>query len=61
MLEKWEFSVEIYKGAFQYMEENPGSEPADAAHWFLANNAVWESWVTPDAAAAVKEALAAGS
>ena len=61
MLEKWEFSVDTYKGAFQYLEDNPGSEPADAARWFLNNNKIWENWVTPDAAAAVNTALADGS
>ncbi len=58
MLQNWEFSIDIYKSIFQYMDANEGSEPSDAALWFLNNNKIWESWVTPEAAAAVNAALA---
>jgi glycine betaine/proline transport system substrate-binding protein len=58
MLQNWEFTITIYKGIFQWMDANPGSEPSEAAIWFLNNNNVWEDWVTTDAAAAVKAALA---
>ena len=60
MLGKWEFSVDLYKSTFTYLAENPGSEPANAALWFL-NNKVWESWVTVGTAAAVNAAHADGS
>ena len=59
MLQNWEFSIDIYKSIFQWMDANPGSEASEAAQWFLNNNKVWESWVTPEAAAAVNAALAA--
>ena len=58
MLQNWEFSIDIYKSIFQYMDANEGSEASDAALWFLNNNKIWESWVTPGAAAAVNAALA---
>ena len=58
MLQKWEFTIDIYKGIFQWMDANPGSEPSEAAIWFLNNNDAWEDWVTTDAAAGVKAALA---
>ena len=58
MLQNWEFSIDIYKSIFQYMDANEGSEASDAALWFLNNNKIWESWVTPEAAAAVNAALA---
>ncbi len=58
MLQNWEFTINIYKGIFQWMDANPGSEPSEAAIWFLNNNNVWEDWVTTDAVAAVKAALA---
>lgn len=61
MLQNWEFTIDIYKSIFQWMDANPGSEASEAAVWFLNNNKVWESWVTPEAAAAVNAALAAES
>ena len=57
MLQNWEFSIDIYKSIFQWMDANPGSEASEAAVWFLNNNKVWESWVTPEAAAKVNAAL----
>ncbi len=61
MLSKWEFTIDSYKGVFQWMDANPGSEAAEAAAWFLNNNKVWENWVTPEAATAINAALAAES
>ena len=58
MLQNWEFSIDIYKSIFQYMDANEDVEPSDAAVWFLNNNKIWERWVTPEAAAAVNAALA---
>ena len=57
MLQNWEFSIDIYKSIFQWMDANPGSEASEAAEWFLNNNKVWESWVTPEAADKVNAAL----
>lgn len=59
MLQNWEFTIDIYKSIFQWMDANPGSEASEAAQWFLNNNKVWEGWVTPEAAAAVNAALTA--
>ncbi len=56
-LQNWEFSIDLYKSIFQWMDANPGSEASEAALWFLKNNKVWESWVTPEAAAKVNAAL----
>ena len=56
-LQNWEFSIDIYKSIFQWTDANPGSEASEAAVWFLNNNKVWESWVTPEAAAKVNAAL----
>ena len=56
-LQNWEFSIDIYKSIFQWTDANPGSEASEAAEWFLNNNKVWESWVTPEAAAKVNAAL----
>ena len=61
MLQNWEFTVPLYKSIFQWIDANPGSEASDAARWFLNNNKVWESWVTPEAAERVNAALAAES
>ena len=61
MLSKWEFTVDIYKSIFQWMEANPGSEASEAALWFLNNNPIWHNWVTPEAATAINAALAAES
>ena len=57
MLEKWEFSVPVYKNIFLWIDSNPGSEASDAAVWFLNNNKIWESWVTPEAADKINAAL----
>ncbi len=58
MLQNWEFTIDIYKSIFQWMDANDGAEASEAAIWFLNNNKVWETWVTPEAAAAVNAALA---
>ena len=58
MLQEWDFTIDTYKGIFQWMDANPGSDASDAALWFLKNNNVWETWVTPEAAVAVNIALA---
>ena len=41
MLQKWEFSIDLYKSIFQYMDANEDVEPSDAAEWFLNNNKIW--------------------
>ena len=56
-LQEWEFSIDVYKEIFQWMDANPGSEPSEAAVWFLNNNKIWEDWVPSDIADKVNEAL----
>ena len=58
MLQNWTIDVPTYSSIFAWMNANEGSEPVDGAIWFLNNNKMWESWVTPEAAAAVNAALA---
>ena len=61
MLRKWDFNVEEYKAAFQWQVQNPNSDNAATALWWLRDNeAVWTTWVTADAAEGVKAALADG-
>ena len=57
MLQNWSFDVPTYRTIFSWMNANPGSEASDAARWFLNNNTVWQSWVTPEAAARINAAL----
>ncbi len=56
-LQQWEFSIDVYKEIFQWMDANPGSEASEAALWFLNNNKIWEDWVPSDIADKVNEAL----
>ena len=57
-LQNWEFSIDVYKTIFQWMDANPGSEASEAALWFLTNNKIWEDWVPSDIADKVNAALA---
>ena len=60
-LQEWEFTIDIYKGIFQWIDANADSTPAEAAtQWLQTNEDIWTPWVTPEAAAKVKAALAAG-
>ena len=56
-LQNWEFSIDVYKEIFQWMDANPGSEASEAAEWFLNNNKIWEAWVPSDSADKVNESL----
>ena len=60
-LQDWEFTIDIYKGIFQWMDANADSTPAEAAtEWLKTQEDIWSAWVSPEAAAKVKAALAAG-
>ena len=60
-LQQWEFTIDIYKGIFQWMDGREGVLPKDAAlEWLKAKPDIWNSWVTPEAAASVQAALDAG-
>ena len=60
-LQEWEFTIDIYKGIFQWMDANEGSLPKEAAlEWLNSNPDIWGAWVSADAAAGVQAALDAG-
>ena len=60
-LQEWEFTIDVYKGIFQWIDANEGSTPEDAAlHWLEHEGGIWSEWVTEEAAAAVEAALSAG-
>jgi glycine betaine/proline transport system substrate-binding protein len=60
-LQNWEFTIDVYKGIFQWKDANPDSTNAEAAlEWLNNKSDVWSTWVTADAAASVQEALDAG-
>ena len=59
-LQNWEFTIDIYKGIFQWQDTNEGSNEEAAQFWLKENESIWGAWVTPEAAVAVKAALAAG-
>ena len=60
-LQEWEFTIDIYKGIFQWIDANEGSLPKEAAmEWLNTSEDVWTEWVTDQAAARVQAALDAG-
>ena len=60
-LQEWEFTIDIYKGIFQWMDANEGSTPSEAAvEWLNTKSDLWSSWVPSDVAERVNAALAAG-
>ena len=60
-LRNWDYNIEVYKEAARWGNENPDASTEDTARWWLNSKAdIWEPWVTPEAAAGVKAALAAG-
>ena len=60
-LRNWDFNIEVYKEAARWAEENDVNDPKVTALWWLNDKGdIWESWVTAEAAAKVKAALAAG-
>lgn len=60
-LRNWDFNIEVYKEAAKWATDNPDASNEDTALWWLNSKGdIWESWVTAEAAAKVKAALAAG-
>lgn len=60
-LRNWDFNIEVYKEAAKWATDNPDASNEDTALWWLNSKGdIWESWVTSEAAAKVKAALAAG-
>ena len=62
MLRNWDFNVEnIYKAVVLWQSANPDANTEDAAIWWLDNNsAIWDGWVTDEAAVSIQAALDAG-
>ena len=60
MLRKWDFNIEVYKEVAAWSSANPDAATNDAALWWLNSNVdLWSGWVTSEAAAAIRAALAA--
>ena len=60
MLRNWDFNIGIYKAVVRWRDGNPDANDNDTALWWLNSNAdIWSGWVTADAGAAIKAALAA--
>ena len=61
MLRKWDFAVDpVYKGIVRWRAENQSADVNATALWWLNNRAnTWEPWVTQEAAASIRAALAA--
>ena len=59
MFGNWGFHIDLYNEVAAWQNENQDASNEDAALWWLNGNVdVWSSWVTNDAADAIKEALA---
>ena len=60
MLRNWDFNIAVYKEVAAWASENPDASTEDAALWWLSSNEdIWSGWVTADAGAMIKAALAA--
>ena len=58
VLRAWSFDIEQYSGVAVWLQDNPDADPNDAALWWLSgNDAIWSTWVTEDAASAIRDAL----
>ena len=61
MLQAWTFDVVKYRTVAAWLNDHADANANDAALWWLsANEAVWSTWVTEDAAAAIRSALEDG-
>ena len=60
-LRNWTFDIGQYSTVAAWLQDNPDADANDAALWWLnGNEAVWSSWVTEDAADAIRSALEDG-
>ena len=58
MFRNWSFNIDRFKEVTAWQNENPDASINDAALWWLKGNAgVWSTWVTDEAADAIREAL----
>ncbi len=61
MLRGWTFDVTKYRAVAAWLSDHPDATANDAALWWLSGNEdVWSTWVTEDAAAAIRAALDSG-
>ena len=61
VLEKWGFTVEVFREVVAWQQDNEGASTEDAAVWWLNSKVdTWSAWVTADAADAIKDALSEG-
>ena len=58
MFRNWGFDIDRYKTVAAWQNENSDATANDAALWWLSGNTdVWSTWVTPEAATAIRAAL----
>ena len=58
VLRNWSFDIAQYSTVAAWLQDNPDADANDAALWWLnGNEAVWSTWVTEDAADAIRSAL----
>ena len=61
MLRKWDFNVDIYKTVVRWQAQYLDAGTEDTAIWWMNSNPdIWGEWVTAEAEASIKAALAAG-
>ena len=59
-LHKWAYDIEMYTATLDWIIENEASHADGAIWWLNGNEDIWSGWVTEDASAKVKAALAEG-
>ena len=60
-LRNWSFDIVQYSAVITWQLENPNADTNDSALYWLTNNEdEWSTWVTDDAAVAIRAALTAG-
>ena len=60
-LRNWTFDIAQYSTVAAWLQANENADANDAALWWLnGNEAVWSTWVTEDAADAIRSALEDG-
>ena len=61
MLREWAFDAVTYRVVARWLNDNKDANVNDAALWWLnGNEAIWSTWVTEEAATAIREALEGG-
>ena len=61
LLREWTFDADKYRVVAQWLNDTEGANVNDAALWWLnGNEDVWRTWVSEDAATAIRQALEDG-